>query len=168
MTFLRAALITGAVVAIVGSGCDGTGATITSGEYSVGRVDFNFGGGETWRLNDVLVTVDTAQRRVFLSGFDRQNQLWVYGGSYSRTEGRLVGTDLPEIELGSADRIDLHLEFSRNTFSGAVINWVYDGRELANVGAARISGRRIGPIGTRDVVTPAQRSDEEGPKFDEN
>jgi hypothetical protein len=163
----RAAVLTALVVTLTCLGCDsGTTTYNIDGTWSAGRVTFNFGGGQTWVLYDVLMTVDTTEGEIRFSGLDSEGLLWGYSGDYTRTQNRVVAQDMPEIDYGSSDQLDLQLEFSRNRFSGAAINWVYDDDDdLTDVGAARISGGRADGIDTRDF-SPTEGERRE-PKFDE-
>ncbi len=124
-------------------GCDGTtGYYNIDGDYTVGTVRFVYGGNQTWTLYDVIVTVDGGEDRVYFSGLDSQNRLWGYSGDYDRTDERIVALDMPEVDFGSEDQLDLRLEFTSNSrFEGVAINWVYDGNTLDDVGAANITGR---------------------------
>lgn len=131
------------VVALLSFGCDGdTGTYSIDGDYDLGTVRFVYGGDETWTLREVVVTVDTGAGEIFFSGIDRNNALWGYSGDYDRDGDRLVALDMPEVDYGSSDRLDLRIEFtSSRRFEGVAINWVYDGGDLLDVGAANIAGR---------------------------
>ncbi len=164
MRYREAALLVAMIVTVICIGCDADSYNIR-GTYDAGTVDFSFGGGDFWRLEDVELYVDTSERKVHFSGYSRAGDLWEWAGSYRRTGNRIVAQDLPEVLYGSSDLIDLHLEFSRDTFSGAVINWVYTERDLQEVGAARISGRRISRFARRGL-SPSDEQDRPVPKFD--
>ena len=130
------------VAAIFLVGCDGTTGYNIDGDYTVGTVRFVYGGNQTWTLYDVIVTVDSTQDRIYFSGLDSQNRLWGYSGDFDRTDDRIVALDMPEVDFGSEDQLDLRLEFTSNSrFEGVAINWVYDGITLDDVGAANIAGR---------------------------
>ncbi len=152
------------VVALLCLGCDsGTSIYSIGGDWSAGQIVFNYGGGVTWRLKNVVITIDTVDGMIYLSGIDNDGFLWGYSGEYQRTENRLGAENLPEITFGSEDELDLRLEFtSSNRFNGAAINWVYDGGDLTDVGATNISGRRISTAAARDLSAAA--SDEKAPK----
>lgn len=139
------ALVTAVVAILFMLGCDsGSGDYSIDGDYSLGTVRFVFGGDKTRTLYEVIVTVDTSARRIHFSGLDSQNRLWGYSGDYDRTNNRLVALDMPEIDYGSEDQLDLRIEFTSNSrFEGVAINWVYDGGTLEDVGAANISGREV-------------------------
>lgn len=143
------------VTALFMLGCDGTsGYYNIDGDYTLGTVQFVYGGNQTWTLYDVIVTVDTTEGRVYFSGIDSQNLLWGYSGDYDRTDDRIVALDMPEVDYGSEDQLDLRLEFTSNSrFEGVAINWVYENGDLQDVGAANISGREtfIAAAQARDV-----------------
>jgi hypothetical protein len=157
-----------AVLMIVGVtllmfGCDsGTDTHNVDGDYAVGTVQFVFGENQTWTLRDVLITIDTRESRVYFSGIDRDGLLWGYSGRYSRSGNRILASDLPEIDFGSADQLDLRLEFtSSRRFEGIAINWVYENNRLADVGAANITGQEtfIRAAQVRDVsATGAEKT----------
>jgi len=152
------------VAAIFMVGCDGTsGYYNIDGDYTVGTVRFVYGGNQTWTLYDVIVTVDSGEDRIYFFGLDSQNRLWGYSGDYDRTDERIVALDMPEVDFGSEDQLDLRLEFTSNSrFEGVAINWVYDGATLDDVGAANIAGREtfiaaaqartVAPTGVSDKV----------------
>ncbi|MGM0493027.1 MAG: hypothetical protein ACQER1_08780 [Armatimonadota bacterium] len=125
------------------SGCDsGTDTYSIDGDYNVGTVQFVYGENQTFTLREVIVTIDTSARDIFFSGIDRNGALWGYSGSYRHTGNRIIASDLPEVDFGSADQLDLRLEFtSSRRFEGVAINWVYDGTRLTDVGAANITGQ---------------------------
>lgn len=129
--------------ALIFAGCDGgTDYYGVDGDYDVGTVRFVFGQNQTFTLRDVIVTIDSSRREIFFSGIDSNGDLWGYSGDYSHSGDRLIASDLPEIDFGSQDRLDLRLEFTSNSrFEGVAINWVYDGTRLVDVGAANIGGR---------------------------
>jgi hypothetical protein len=131
------------IVALFSFGCDGgTGDFSIDGDYDLGTVRFVYGQNNTWTLRDVIVTVDTSQGEIFFSGIDGDGALWGYSGDYDRDDDRLVALDLPEVDFGSEDQLDLRIEFTSNSrFEGVAINWVYDAGELTDVGAANIAGR---------------------------
>lgn len=164
MGLRRAVMIAAAFATMIGLGCDGT-TTAIGGVYDVGRVDFHFGGGQFWRLNQVELIVDTGRRTVEFSGFSTDGALWIWAGSYTRSGNRIAATDLPEIDFGSDDLLDLHLEFSQNRFEGAAINWEYVGRDLVNIGAARIDGRRVARTIPRSA--PTEDGEKRQPKYDD-
>jgi len=124
-------------------GCDGTtGSYNIDGDYTVGTVRFVYGGNQTWTLHEVILTVDTTEGRVYFSGLDSQNRLWGYSGDYDRIDDRIVALDMPEVDYGSDDQLDLRIEFTSNSrFEGVAINWVYDSGDLDDVGAANVTGR---------------------------
>ncbi len=157
-----AALLT-AGIAFAMFGCDsGTDTYSVAGDYALGNVQFVYGENETWTLRNVLVTIETAPSRIYFSGEDRDGLLWGYSGSYRRTANRIIASDLPEIDFGSADQLDLRLEFTSNRrFEGIAINWVYDGSRLMNVGAANVTGQEtfIRAAQSRDVsATGAEKT----------
>ncbi len=131
------------LVAALFTGCDsGTDDFSIGGDYNVGTVQFVFGENQTFTLRDVIVTIDTSRREIFFSGIDSSGALWGYSGDYRHTGNRVVASDLPEVDFGSSDQLDLRLEFtSSSRFEGVAINWVYDGGRLTDVGAANIDGR---------------------------
>lgn len=137
-----------AILTLVGAllfmGCDGTSSSYNiNGDYSVGNVRFVYGGNQTWTLRDVIITVDTTQSRLYFSGIDSQGLLWGWSGRYERSDNRIVALDMPEVDFGSEDQLDLRLEFTSNSrFEGVAINWVYSGTTLQDVGAANIAGRQ--------------------------
>ncbi|MGC9320471.1 MAG: hypothetical protein ACP5KN_20725, partial [Armatimonadota bacterium] len=92
---------------------------------------------------------------IYFSGYDSNGQLWGYYGDYNRTVNRVVAQDLPEIDFGSEDLMDLRLEFTSSRVDGAAINWGYDGDDLTDVGAANIGGRRIYSRSAREMDTAA-------------
>ncbi len=145
MRIARTVALTVAMLGVIIVGCDSGSDTYSiDGDYSLGTVEFVYGGDEnpTWTLYDVLVTIDTATGEVFFSGEESDNDVWGYSGDYERSGNRIVALDLPEVREGSEDRLDLRLEFtSSRRFEGVAINWVYDRDDLTNVGAANVSGR---------------------------
>lgn len=142
-----------ALVALAFIGCEG-GTTIydIDGDWNAGTVQFIYGANETWTLYDVLITVDTVEEMIYISGYDSNDLLWGYSGDYDRSQNRVTALDMPEVDFGSEDQMDLHLEFGSSRFEGAAINWVYDGDDLTDVGAANISGRYVGRMSTRQVT----------------
>ena len=164
MSLIRVAMLIAVIVVIIGLGCDAVTTTAIGGVYDVGTVDFNFGGGEFWRLHEVELVVDTTERWVHFSGFS-DGALWAWAGSYTRSGDRIAATGLPEIYFGSDDLLDLHLEFSAGRFEGVAINWDYVGRDLANIGAARIDGRRTTRIIPRSA--PSEEQEKRQPKYDD-
>ncbi len=146
------------------AGCDSGTTYNIEGDWDLGTVQFDYGGGVTWTLNNVLLSVDTVDEVIYFSGYDRNGLLWGYAGDYSRTANRVIALDLPEIDFGSEDQLDLRLEFTSNRVNGAAINWVYDAGELEDVGAARVSGRKVFGSSVRSMA--ATGSDEKAPKFE--
>lgn len=143
---MRIATLLTALVIVAGllvAGCDsGSDFHNIDGDYNVGTVQFVYGGNQTWTLRQVILTIDTNEGRVYFSGLDSQDRLWGYSGDYDRANNRIVALDLPEIDFGSEDQIDLRVEFTSNSrFEGVAINWVYDDGDLTDVGAANITGR---------------------------
>lgn len=155
---LLAGVLALAVVMTLG-GCDGGETANIDGDWSAGTVTFDYGGGVTWTLRQVIVSVDTTTTTVSFSGFDGDGLLWEYRGDYSRTDNRIVAQDLPEIDFGSEDQLDLRLEFTGRNFNGAAINWVYDGSELSDVGATNIRGTRGVRSAELEASTSADRSE---------
>jgi len=129
--------------ALVLAGCDsGTDTFGIDGDYDLGTVRFVYGENQTWTLRQVIVTIDTSQGEIFFSGLDSNGDLWGYSGDYRHTGDRVIANDLPEVDFGSDDQLDLRLEFtSSSRFEGVAINWVYDNSRLVDVGAANIAGR---------------------------
>jgi len=136
------------------AGCDG-GFWLTSidGFWDLGDVQFRYGDGRTWTLEDGLIEVDTTEGLIYLSGYDSGNELWAWRGEYDRSGNRVVAEDMPEMDAGDRDVMDLNVEFDRNRVDGAVTNWVYDGSgDLSAVGTAAVSGRRTSnPSAARDI-----------------
>ena len=142
-----------AVLALLLVGCEGDDFVSTDGDYDVGTVRFVYSANQTWTLRDVIVTIDSGQRRAYFSGIDAQGLLWGWAGSYTQNENQIVALNMPEIDFGSDDQVDLRIEFTSNSrFEGVAINWVYDGGSLEDVGAANVTGRETF-INTRQVRT---------------
>ena len=143
MRIATIAALTIVVVALFTLGCDsGSDYYGIDGDYDIGTVRFVYGGNQTWTLRNVILTVDTSAGEVFFSGIDSDGALWGYSGDYERDNNRLVALDMPEVDFGAEDRLDLRVEFTSNSrFEGVAINWVYDQGDLTDVGAANISGR---------------------------
>lgn len=137
------AALTITLAALLLAGCDsGSDYYGIDGDYNVGTVRFVYGGNQTWTLRECILTVDTSAGELFFSGLDSDGLLWGYSGDYQRSNNRLVALDMPEVDFGSEDQLDLRIEFTSNSrFEGVAINWVYDSGELTDVGAANITGR---------------------------
>lgn len=144
---MRKAIVIVAALVFAGSallmvGCDSGDTFSVGGDYNVGTVRFVYGENQTFTLREVIVTIDTSSRDIFFSGIDRDDALWGYSGSYRHTGNRIIASDLPEVDFGSADQLDLRLEFtSSRRFEGVAINWVYRDDRLTDVGAANITGQ---------------------------
>ncbi len=144
-----------AVIALVlFAGCDGSfWLTSIDGFWDVGDLQFRYGDGSTWTLNDGLIEVDTAEGLIYLSGYDGQDALWAWRGEYDRSGNRVVCEDMAEMDRGNRDVMDLRVEFDRNRVDGTATNWVYDSTgDLESVGTAPLSGRRTSsPSAVRDM-----------------
>ncbi|MEA3400984.1 MAG: hypothetical protein U9R79_07005 [Armatimonadota bacterium] len=164
---MRIAAVIAAIVSIAAvvclMGCEGDAIYSIDGDWAIGTVRFSYGGGKTWTLRDVLITVDTMDDVIYFSGYDSEGQLWGYYGEYDRTVNRVVAQDLPEIDFGSEDLMDLRLEFTSSRVDGAAINWVYDGDDLTDVGAANVGGHRVYSRAAREMDAAA--GDEKQPKL---
>jgi len=141
------------VAALLLVGCGGDEVFSGDGDYEVGTVRFVYGANQTWTLREVLVTINASERRAYFSGIDSQGLLWGWAGSYTQNGSQVVALNMPEIDFGSDDQLDLRIEFTSNSrFEGVAINWVYDGGSLEDVGASNITGRKTF-ISTRQVRT---------------
>ncbi len=142
------------VILMLFAGCDGSfWLTSIDGYWDVGNVQFRYGDGRTWTLRDGLIEVDTGEGLIYLSGYDSDNALWAWRGEYDRTGNRVVAEDMPEMDQGDRDVIDLRVEFDRNRVDGTATNWVYDStHDLEAVGTAPLSGQRTSaPSAVRDM-----------------
>jgi len=152
----RAALMVSVMLIVPAflTGCDGTVIYNIDGNWALGTVVFNYGDGRTWTLYDVLIEVDTGEGLIYFSGFDRDDQLWVYRGDYTRTGNRVVAEEMPERDKGDKDTLDLRLEFGSTRLVGTATNWVYDDTgDVDDVGSATLSGRRVSQPAQRDMDT---------------
>lgn len=148
------------------AGCDGTIIYNIDGNWALGTVTFTYGDGRTWTLYDVLIEVDTGEGLIYFSGFDRDDQLWIYRGDYTRTGNRVVAEEMPERDEGDKDTLDLRLEFGSTRVVGTATNWVYDDSgNVEAVGSATLSGRKVSQPAQRDMDTSSAEA--RGPKFAE-
>lgn len=139
--WIAGTIVTAALLLV---GCSGTTFYDIDGQFGVGTLRFVYNDDSTWTLRQTIIEVVEADDLIYISGYDRNDDLWAYRGEYTRNGNRVTAQDMPEQFEGNKDTMDLTLQFARNRVTGTVTNWIRDddGDVLA-VGAVPVSGGRL-------------------------
>lgn len=150
--------IAGTVVtaALLLVGCSGTTFYDIDGQFGVGTLRFVYNDDSIWTLRQTIIEVVEAHDLIYISGYDRNGDLWAYRGEYTRNGNRVTAQDMLEIDLGTRDTMDMTLQFARNRVTGTVTNWVRDADgDVLAVGAVPVSGSRLSNRVPRPLSTAA-------------
>lgn len=154
------------VTVVLLSGCSGTVIYDIDGQWGVGTLRFVYDDDTVWVLRQAIIEVVEDEDLIYISGYDRDDELWAYRGEYTRTENRVTVQDMLEIDLGDRDTMDMTLQFSQYHVSGTVTNWIRDDDgDVVKVGVVPVSGTRLDSYVPRPLSTAAAAASNKQPKL---